>query len=195
MDRVLSVPLVYGNHSAMKTMSTSLRRLALAGAVFLLLTAALHRAHAMFYLTLTQVGGNVVINGSGTVNLTALTFQQSANADPAVYPALGLLTAGAGDLPPYSEYDGGGLTGPAAFGNGTGSAENSGTGGIAGILGSNPSLLVPQGYVSGSPLTYSGGKATVSGIVPGTTVWFRVHTAGIRGVMGAWSDPAKIIVV
>jgi hypothetical protein len=41
---------------------------------------------------------------------------------------------------------------------------------------------------------FSGGKATLSGIIPGTTVWFRVRTAGIKGVMGAWSDPAKIMV-
>jgi hypothetical protein len=34
-----------------------------------------------------------------------------------------------------------------------------------------------------------------SGIAPGTTVWVRVRTAGLKGVMGAWSDPAKIIVV
>jgi hypothetical protein len=31
--------------------------------------------------------------------------------------------------------------------------------------------------------------------VPGTTLGVRVRTAGIRGVMGAWSDPAKIMVV
>jgi hypothetical protein len=42
---------------------------------------------------------------------------------------------------------------------------------------------------------FSGGKATVSGITPGTTVWVRVRTAGLKGVMGEWSDPAKIIVV
>jgi hypothetical protein len=42
---------------------------------------------------------------------------------------------------------------------------------------------------------FSGGKASVSGIPPGTLVWVRVRTAGINGVMGAWSDPAKIMVV
>jgi hypothetical protein len=42
---------------------------------------------------------------------------------------------------------------------------------------------------------FSGGKATVSGIIPGTTVWVRIRTVGLKGVMGAWSDPAKIIVV
>ncbi len=35
----------------------------------------------------------------------------------------------------------------------------------------------------------------VGGIAPGTTVWVRVRTCGTGGVMGAWSDPAKIVVV
>ena len=42
---------------------------------------------------------------------------------------------------------------------------------------------------------FSGGKATLGGITPGTNLWLRVRTAGIKGVMGAWSDPAKIMVV
>lgn len=42
---------------------------------------------------------------------------------------------------------------------------------------------------------FSGGKATVSGIAPGATVWVRLRSAGLKGVMGAWSDPAKIMVV
>ena len=41
---------------------------------------------------------------------------------------------------------------------------------------------------------YSGGKASVSSDSPGTTVWVRVPPS-VKGVMGAWSDPAKIIVV
>ena len=42
---------------------------------------------------------------------------------------------------------------------------------------------------------FSGGKATVSSIAPGATVWVRVRTAGLKGIMGAWSDPAKIMVI
>lgn len=42
---------------------------------------------------------------------------------------------------------------------------------------------------------FSGGKATLSGLTPGSTLWVRVRTAGLKGVMGAWSDPAKIMVV
>jgi hypothetical protein len=42
---------------------------------------------------------------------------------------------------------------------------------------------------------FSGGKAALSGFTPGTVVWVRVRTVGIKGVMGSWSDPAKIMVV
>ena len=42
---------------------------------------------------------------------------------------------------------------------------------------------------------FSGGKAVISGITPATTLWVRVRTVGLKGVMGEWSDPAKIIVV
>ncbi|MEY2563247.1 MAG: hypothetical protein QOH88_1440 [Verrucomicrobiota bacterium] len=42
---------------------------------------------------------------------------------------------------------------------------------------------------------FSGGKANLSGFTPGTVIWVRVRTVGLKGVMGAWSDPAKIMVV
>jgi hypothetical protein len=32
-------------------------------------------------------------------------------------------------------------------------------------------------------------------ITAGPVLWVRVRTAGLQGVMGAWSDPAKIMVV
>ena len=41
---------------------------------------------------------------------------------------------------------------------------------------------------------FSGGKATISGITPGTVLWVRVRTVGLKGLMGAGSDPAKIMV-
>jgi hypothetical protein len=42
---------------------------------------------------------------------------------------------------------------------------------------------------------FSGGKANLGGFTPGTTIWVRVRTVGLKGVLGAWSDPAKIMVV
>ena len=42
---------------------------------------------------------------------------------------------------------------------------------------------------------FSGGKAALSGFEPGTAVWARFRTAGLNGVMGAWSAPTKIMVI
>jgi hypothetical protein len=43
--------------------------------------------------------------------------------------------------------------------------------------------------------TFSGGKAVITGLTPGSTVWVRIRTVGLQNVKGAWSDPAKIMVV
>ena len=42
---------------------------------------------------------------------------------------------------------------------------------------------------------FTGGKATLTGLTPGTQIWIRVATVGNNGVMGAWSDPAHLWVV
>ena len=40
----------------------------------------------------------------------------------------------------------------------------------------------------------TGGKITISGLTPATIVWVRIATVGPGGQLGAWSDPAKIVV-
>ncbi|HEY3662584.1 MAG TPA: hypothetical protein VGL24_05470 [Chthoniobacterales bacterium] len=42
---------------------------------------------------------------------------------------------------------------------------------------------------------FNRGKATLTNFEPGTTVWVRFRTIGLNGIEGAWSDPAKIMVV
>ena len=42
---------------------------------------------------------------------------------------------------------------------------------------------------------FTSGKATVPNIPPGTSIWVRLRTIGLLNVMGAWSDPAKLMVV
>jgi hypothetical protein len=42
---------------------------------------------------------------------------------------------------------------------------------------------------------FSGGKASIPGLNPGVTVWVRARTAGLKGVMRAWSEMGKIMVV
>ena len=42
---------------------------------------------------------------------------------------------------------------------------------------------------------FQGGRADLDGFTPGAMVWVRVRTVGLKGVMGAWSDPAQLRVV
>jgi hypothetical protein len=42
---------------------------------------------------------------------------------------------------------------------------------------------------------FSGGRANLTGIVPGTIIWVRVRTIGLKNVMGAWSETSKLMVV
>ena len=42
---------------------------------------------------------------------------------------------------------------------------------------------------------FQSGKAEMNSFTPGTVVWVRVRTVGLKGVMGSWSDPAQIRVL
>ncbi len=42
---------------------------------------------------------------------------------------------------------------------------------------------------------FQGQKAELTELTPGTKAWVRVRTAGLRGVMGAWSDTAQLMVI
>lgn len=132
-------------------------------------------AQAAFTVTISQVGANVVADGSGTFNLTALVPHTS-----------GITTGGAGIAPqsadvaigpiaqtledPYS-----GIAGPTSFGSGGLANADAGSGAIVEVAGNATYLYVPAGYVSGNPLT---GSATWNnqtlaglGLTPGTYVW------------------------
>jgi hypothetical protein len=42
---------------------------------------------------------------------------------------------------------------------------------------------------------FKSGRAELDGCTPGAIVWIRVRSVGLKGVMGAWSDPAQIRVL
>jgi hypothetical protein len=42
--------------------------------------------------------------------------------------------------------------------------------------------------------SFTGGRADLSGLTPGTTFWVRVRKIGTKGETGGWSDPASIMV-
>jgi hypothetical protein len=133
---------------------------------------SVHPAQA-YSVTLKEVGSNVVANGSGPINLTGLNSDiQGLILDGTIIANIGLIITG-----PLGAFAHGfsGITGPTSFGSGGFSLPNSGSGDIVGISGFFGRLVVPQGYVSGNPLTntmtFSNATFASLGVTPGTYVW------------------------
>jgi hypothetical protein len=147
------------------------------GAAMLIGLSALS-ARAGYVVDLTQQGSDVVATGSGPIDLTGLTFFSTDNfSGPEITPNGGddpinmdILTGPRGQ--PFDLYTG--LTGPASFGSGGGAGGDSASGDFVGKTASTD-LYVPDGYVSGSPLsdtaTYDSQTFSSLGATPGTYKW------------------------
>ena len=147
-----------------------MKKTALAAVAVLALAAAPTDAHAAFVFTLTQVGGNVVVNGGGTLNTTALNPDGTGNYFAFVSPSAAGLYGGPTNPTALAFYSG--LTGPASFGSGGMKSASAGSGDLVGFFRSSTDLVVPAGYVSGTALsdtdTYTGQTFASLGITPGT---------------------------
>jgi hypothetical protein len=147
------------------------------GAAMLIGLSALS-ARAGYVVDLTQQGSDVVATGSGPIDLTGLTFFSTDNfSGPEITPNGGddpinmdILTGPRGQ--PFDIYTG--LTGPTSFGSGGGAGGDSASGDFVGMTASTD-LYVPDGYVSGSPLsdtaTYDSQTFSSLGATPGTYKW------------------------
>ncbi|MGZ5563760.1 MAG: PEP-CTERM sorting domain-containing protein [Chthoniobacterales bacterium] len=136
-------------------------------AAVLIVTAS--QAHAAFVLTLSQVGADVVVTGSGTLNVTALAQGATTSGyGPQFAPFVAYLLAGPLGSTATAYFSG--VSGPANFGPGNQTFSNIGTGDFAGIEGGF--VIVPSGYVSGSVLsdtaTFSNATLSSLGFTPGT---------------------------
>jgi hypothetical protein len=130
-------------------------------------------------IDVSQVGANVVMNGSGSVDLSTLTRVGDGAEFINVSPAQGSIALGATPLGDINIY--GSITGPGSFGTGITSTASSGTGDIFGLEGPNLSgfgktvLDLPINYVSGSALsasdTYDNTTIAAMGLAPGTYTW------------------------
>jgi len=147
-------------------------RLVAAGAILLAgIAAQAPKAEAAFIATAQQVGGNVDVVGSGTLDLTDLTLFTSGSGGAYIQPDDAQILLGASNVLIYF-----GLTGPGNFGSGGAAPNSSRTGeavGLAEIV-STLDLFVPADYVSRSSLTSSAdftGSFAGIGITPGTYVW------------------------
>ena len=149
-------------------------------------TAGTSRAELTF--TITEVGGNVVAVGSGTVNMAGLTYDWSLN-----YPAFTLGASGAtfvGGPASASMKTWGDVSGPSSYGTGAKTFTDSGRGDTFGIMGSIGRLYLPAGYTSGSLLsgtsTWNSNTLSGLGLTPGTYD----YTWG----SGANADSAHVII-
>ncbi len=139
-------------------------RIVLAGTLACALLSAT-QAYATFTMKIQQVGSNVVVNGSGSIDATDLTMiapgGTSAFLDP-VNADIGIGGNGQSDL--YLA-----PTGLPFFGPGTFTAATSSSGDIVEVYGQE--ISVPRGYASGAPLsdtaTYAGQTFTSLGLTPG----------------------------
>jgi hypothetical protein len=143
-------------------------RTAIGAAMVIGLSALL--AQARCGVELTQHGSDVVATGSGSIDLTGLTFDIELEGGADLFPAIGSIVTGptsvAVDLY-FSTF-----TGPARFGSGGETVGSSGAGDGVGLAGVFGYVYVPHDYVSGAPLsdtsTFSGASL---GVTPGRYEW------------------------
>jgi hypothetical protein len=130
-------------------------------------------ASGNFNVSISQVGNDVVWNGSGSFNLAALTSGGTQTIGGG-YQAIQAVWA-IGPIVTVDTYSGT-ITYPSTFGGG-GVGVTSNTGSTFGILpgGSGRLLYVPSGYVSNTVIngssTYANQTITGMGLTPGTYTW------------------------
>ena len=142
-------------------------------------------AEAAVVVTFTEVGSDVLENGSGTINLNGLTFLADVFTEPAVIePSQSYVISGS-TLGLTAIYEGA-IAGPTNFGLGGSTFASSGSGDTFGINPSDGSffLYVPDSYFGGqlsTSSTFLNASFASLGMMPGTYVYsFGSGTNGDR---------------
>ena len=145
-------------------------------AAVLLLFAFQARSEAGLVFTMDQVGSDVVVTVSGTVNTAGLTkTTETAPNLGAIWPSTGLLwIAGSTQTPPGTDiYES--IIGPASFGGGGVALATSGSGDEVVLDGADGILQVPKDYISGTAIsgtmTFAGTTIAGLGATQGTYTW------------------------
>jgi hypothetical protein len=117
------------------------------------------------------MGANVVATGSGAINLLGLNFLSPGSAAAGITAGDASITMGEAPLDIYHGF----LTGPTNFGTGNFVAGNPLGGDSVSIFAQLGQIGVPEGYVSGNPLsdsmTFDNATIHSLGLRPGTYVW------------------------
>jgi hypothetical protein len=127
------------------------------------------------YISILEVGGNVVVSGTGTVNLTGLSAPTSDAISQSITPQFNRIFVASGNSS-YNVDVYTGLTATTIIGSGTVTVGSSGSGSsVFGIDGSLNKFFVQEGYVSGDPLqastTYNSNSLAGLGVDAGTYIF------------------------
>lgn len=133
------------------------------------LSFASRHVQAALVIDLQEVGSDVVATGSGTANLTALTFDFQASGIALIDPLFAVIEIGGPNkVDWYSS-----IAAPENFGDGAPSVPSFSTGPRWGVT--RTALLVPTGYVSESLLlstsTWNNKTLVELGVTPGMYTW------------------------
>lgn len=128
-------------------------------------------ANAAYFIQASEIGGNVVFTGSGSLNLAALT------PSSLIAPNTSFVHASAGDITlgnPDATRLFAGILPPGNFGSGEFTGLTTTTGAQIGVLGT--SLRAPLGYISGAYLgtstaTFESSTFSSLGLAAGNYVW------------------------
>lgn len=130
-------------------------------------------ASALFTLTLTEDLSDVIASGSGSLDISGLTFGGTTSGNPrGMYPLNQTIRVGAtsgGDIDFFSGF----TSVPDAFGPGSFTLADSGTGDLVAV--NNFYLRLFDGYVSGDSLSstsvFESSTFATLGLTPGTYTW------------------------
>ncbi|MFC5342296.1 hypothetical protein ACETK8_13605 [Brevundimonas staleyi] len=135
-------------------------------------------AHAEYTFSVQQVGPDVVVTGSGTLNTTALTMPgaQTAFGANGAMTSVSVITGACGGAVAVRQFTG--MTGPTSLPVSTTTLGSSGSGDCVAfttVLNGGPSVWIPSAWTPGDPFsstnTFSGQTLASMGLTPGTYVW------------------------
>ena len=128
-------------------------------------------AQGGYIISVSEIGSNVIAQGSGDLDLTGLTGPGLGADSPRVDGSTGTIVIGASaGIDVY-----GGAIPPTSFGTGLSTAATSGVGDIVGIAGIIGNIGVPVGFTGGSlspsSATWTGTSIFALGLTPGSYHW------------------------
>ena len=174
---------IHAEHSKLGHRLMGKKILPLLAGSFLLLTTS-SAADAGMILRLEEVGGDVVVRGSGTINLSGLSLKASPDDYTNIFTSIQLYAGpaniGDGVVDQWS-----GMTGPSTISSTPDSfLADAGTGNLFGVVSDDrsdpggtrlPLLVLPRSYVSGTALNgttqFIDQSFAKMGISPGTLTW------------------------